>query len=118
MMVDEWPKYVVNNRQPISGVISKIQLCLADIINKVIINTTVWKELNITYVRKASDYLYILQCSLKSVLYVASRKLGYFHQYPDIISWLGRKKGMNKNSERQTYSSVVCGEIYTGVQSL
>jgi hypothetical protein len=26
------------------------------------------------------------------MLYVASKKLGYFHQYPDIISYLGRKQ--------------------------
>jgi hypothetical protein len=46
MMVDECPKHVVNNRQSLSGVISKIKLCLTDIINKVIINTAVGKELN------------------------------------------------------------------------
>jgi len=45
------------------------------------------------------------------MLYVASRELGNFHQYPDIISRLGRKEGTNKSSESQTHSSMVCGEI-------
>jgi hypothetical protein len=65
----------------------------------------------LTYVGKAADYSYILQGSFKSTLHIASRKLGYFHQYPDIISRLGRKKGTNKISERQTHSSAVRGEM-------
>jgi len=46
----------------------------------------------LTYVRKAADYSYILQSSFKYMLYVASKKLGYIHQYPEIIPRLGRKQ--------------------------
>lgn len=46
----------------------------------------------LTYVRKAADYSYILQSSFKGMLYTASKKLGYFHQYPDIIPRLRRKQ--------------------------